>query len=231
MTDLPSEPRPDLPPADLPLAERVAGSVRNGLISGDFLPGEKLSETQIAARFDISRNTLREVFRLLTGEGLLVHLPNRGVYVAAPDEAAILDIYRVRQIVQLGALHAAVAGHPALARMREQVVEGVKAQQSSDWRRVGTANMAFHRAMIGFSDSPRLAAYFDRVLAELRLVFGQLEDAAYLHEPYIPLNADLIARIEAGDLAGAERALQNYLVKSERSVLAAFARAKGQRSG
>ncbi|WP_370056045.1 GntR family transcriptional regulator [Sinorhizobium fredii] len=44
------------------------------LIEGRFAAGEKLSEQQIATELEISRNTLREVFRLLTSQGLLTHI-------------------------------------------------------------------------------------------------------------------------------------------------------------
>lgn len=203
-------------------AARVAFLMRDMLIAGSFSPGEKLLEQQLALQFGISRNTLREAFRLLTSQGLLNHIPNRGVFVAAPDEAAVVDIYRVRSVIQKGALQAATRGHPALARMARLVEEGHAAQAVGDWQRVGTVNMEFHRAMVELCDSPRLSASFDLVMAELRLVFGQLADTAYLHDPYVALNAALLAMAEAGNNEQAVQALEAYLLKSERSVLAAL---------
>lgn len=203
-------------------ATRVASLMRDMLIAGSFSPGEKLLEQQLALQFGISRNTLREAFRLLTSQGLLNHIPNRGVFVAAPDEAAVVDIYRVRSVIQKGALQAATRGHPALARMARLVEEGHAAQAVGDWQRVGTVNMEFHRAMVELCDSPRLSASFDLVMAELRLVFGQLADTAYLHDPYVALNAALLAMAEAGNNEQAVQALEAYLLKSERSVLAAL---------
>ena len=206
------------------LATKIAAEIRNMLISGDFAPAEKLSEQQIAGRFGISRNTLREVFRILASQGLVTHIPNRGVFVSAPDEAAVIDIYRVRSVIQTGAVHAASPGHPAIARMGAIVTEAEQARAQSDWRRVGTTNMEFHRAMVELCDSPRLAACFDLVLAELRLVFGQLEDTSHLHEPYIALNATLLDLLARGEIASAITELDAYLLKSERSVLAALQR-------
>ncbi len=214
-------------PSERSLAVRVATQMRDLLIAGDFAPGEKLSEHQIATRFDISRNTLREVFRLVTSEGLLEHVPNRGVFVVSPDEAAILDIYRVRRVIQGGAVQASAPGHPALAQMRGCVARAQAAREQGDWQLVGTENMAFHGAMVGLCDSTRLSAYFARLLAELRLVFRQMEDSAFLHEPYIRLNAELVALLEAGDIAAASTALDAYLLKSERSILGAFLRDRG----
>ncbi|MBN9235779.1 GntR family transcriptional regulator [Mesorhizobium hungaricum] len=215
-------------PDDQPLAGKVASRIREMLIDGDLAPGEKLSEQHVASLFGISRNTLREVFRLLTSQSLLTHIPNRGVFVAAPDEVCVIDIYRVRRVIELGALRAASRGHPAVARMNTLVAEAKEAQKNGDWRRVGTFNMEFHRAIVELADSPRLNACFEMILAELRLVFGQLENNAHLHEPFVELNASLVTLIETGMILEAVDRLEAYLLQSERMVLAALQRRGNQ---
>ena len=208
------------------LSARIASTIRELLIAGAFRPGERLSEQQMAERFSVSRNSLREAFRVLTSEGLIVHHPNRGVFVASPDEADVIDLYRVRSVIQKGALGAAAAAHPALKRMANLVRQAEVASAKGDWADVGTLNMEFHRAMVSLADSPRLSARFDLVLAELRLVFGQLGDGAPLHAPFIKANADLLAALTSGDITAAQSLLQSYLAKSERAVLATFSRHK-----
>ncbi|PGH58832.1 GntR family transcriptional regulator [Azospirillum palustre] len=204
------------------LAGAVAIRIRDMLIAGEFEPGQKLSEHRVAADFAVSRNTLREAFRFLTSQRLLSYIPNRGVFVTVPDEAAIIDIYRVRAVIQRGAVEAASRGHPAFARMRALVEEGRELGARRDWQKVGTNNMEFHRAMVGLCDSPRLSASFDLVLAELRLAFGQLKDTAHLHEPYIDLNHTLLRALETGDRPASVTALDAYLRQSERGVLGAL---------
>lgn len=210
----------------LSLVARVAAGMRAMLIAGEWKPGVKLAETEVAQRFAISRNTLREVFRLLTSQGLLVYIPNRGVYVAAPDPADVIDIYRARAVIQMGAIRASDPSHPAIARMQSLTRQSAMARDAGDWARVGTLNMEFHREMVTLADSPRLSQSFDLLLAELRLVFGQLDDGAHLHEPFIAMNADLVAALAAGDRAAAFERMDAYLMKSERAVLAALQRRK-----
>src|SRR3954454_3634165 len=67
-------------------AERVAELLRHRVIEGDLPPGTRLSEEQLVEVLHVSRNTLREAFRLLTHEGLLVHHLHRGVFVPELDE-------------------------------------------------------------------------------------------------------------------------------------------------
>lgn len=103
------------------LNERVAELIRQKIVKGKFSPGQRLSEAVLSESLGISRNTLREVFRLLTKEGLLKHEHNRGVSVAIPSIASIIDIYRVRRIIECQALAQAYPFHPAKKHLRTAV--------------------------------------------------------------------------------------------------------------
>ena len=129
------------------LAEETASRLRARLVSGELHPGERLSEARLAAELEVSRNTLREVFRLLTREGLLTHLPNRGMSVAVPSMGTILDIYRIRRLIEVPALAQAWPRHAAVGRMAQAVAEALRCRDRDDWLGVGSANMAFHAGL------------------------------------------------------------------------------------
>ncbi|MDM0110088.1 GntR family transcriptional regulator [Variovorax sp. J22R24] len=206
------------------LSERMAEQVRQKITQGEFLPGQRLSEQALSESLGISRNTLREVFRTLTKDGLVKHAPNRGVFVAIPSIASIIDIYRVRRLIECQALSQAYPRHPAKKKMREAVEAQLRCRDSGNWVGVGTANMAFHMAIVELADSERLNLLFAPVLAELRLAFGFLRDAEFLHAPYIDMNMKILELAEAGKFPDAAAALNEYLVQSERIVLAVYAR-------
>lgn len=207
-----------------PLTEVVAARLRAMVTEGQLTPGQRLSEARLSGELGISRNTLREVFRLLTREGLARYEPNRGVFVAVPSMPAILDIYRVRRLIEIPAIAQAWPKHHAVASMRAAVAVAEAARERGEWRAVGSANMSFHAAIVALMDSPRLTAFFSQIAAELRLAFGLLDDPELLHAPFIALNATLLATLEGGDPAGAAELLAHYLDRSERMVLAAFAK-------
>ena len=115
-----------LPANKLTLNERTADLIRQKIVKGEFLPGQRLSEAALSSSLEISRNTLREVFRLLTKEGLVRHAPNCGVSVAIPSIASIIDIYRVRRLIECQALAQAYPRHPAKKHMREAVEMALK---------------------------------------------------------------------------------------------------------
>lgn len=218
-----------LPDQSRPLGETVTDEIRRKLVAGELKPGQRLSEAALAESLQISRNTLREAFRVLTQEGLLRHEPNRGVFVSVPDMATIVDIYRVRRLIECQALAQAYPRHPGALRMREAVNAAQHARDTQDWVAVGTANMAFHAAIVELADSPRLSAFYGQLSAELRLAFGLLKDPEFLHAPYLEMNATIIRLLEEGQPAAACAALESYLVQSERTLLAAYGRLDARR--
>ena len=65
------------------LVELAVRRLRAEIVVGAFAPGERLVEEQLTRRFGISRAPLREALRLLGQQGLVEHLPRRGVRVVA----------------------------------------------------------------------------------------------------------------------------------------------------
>jgi DNA-binding GntR family transcriptional regulator len=208
----------------LALAPRLAEEIRDRLIAGELKPGQRLSEAALSAGLDVSRNSLREAFRLLTKDGLLRHEPNRGVFVATPSMASIIDIYRVRRIIECQAVARAYPNHPAVSRMRAAVEHARTARDARQWGIVGSQNMVFHAAIVDLADSQRLNAFYAQIAAELRLSFGLLDNPELLHAPYVELNASILDKLETGMTAEASTMLEAYLTQSERTVLAAFSR-------
>lgn len=206
------------------LSQKVANVIRQKITIGELPPGERLSETALSETLEISRNTLREVFRVLTQEGLLTYKPNRGVFVSVPDMASIMDIYRVRRLIECDALRHSYPMHPAIVRMQDSVNQAKVFQKQQDWSGVGTCNMHFHTAIVELSDSPRLFKQYQLILAELRLAFGLLNDPQLLHAPYIEKNEQILTLLMDGKAQEAATAMEDYLEISERTVLAAFSR-------
>jgi DNA-binding GntR family transcriptional regulator len=212
----------------LPLADRLARRIRTLLISGELVPGQRLSEAAFSDRFDVSRNSLREAFRLLTKDGLLRHEANRGVFVAVPSMASIIDIFRVRRMLECGALRRAWRQHPAVRAMREAVDMGHRQREEGNWLAVAGANMAFHAAVIDLSDSARLTEFYERIAAELRLCFGLLKDPEHLHAPFVDMNDAIVTLLEEGRPEDAAAQMETYLDLAERTMLKALERASEQ---
>ncbi|GAB6987651.1 GntR family transcriptional regulator [Nocardioides pyridinolyticus] len=214
---------PDAKPALASTGERVADLLRGYLIQGRITPGTRMSEEAFARAFAVSRNTLREAFRLLAHEGLLVHELNRGVFVRELTRSDIEGIYQFRRVLELSAVRSAETHSPArLSAVRLAVTEALSAAEQEDWHAVGTANMNFHLAITALAGNARMDAAIRQLLAEMRLAFYVMDPVKDFHAPYLPVNVDICELLERGSCDEAADRLEAYLDTACRQLLEAF---------
>ncbi|MGO4755103.1 GntR family transcriptional regulator, partial [Streptomyces sp. 2MCAF27] len=146
-------------------AERVADVLRDRIAEGFFPPGTRLSEDSVKGALGVSRNTLREAFRLLTHERLLVHKLNRGVFVRVVTVDDLNDIYRVRALVECGAVRGLGKPPYPLEVVESAVLAGECAAQARAWQDLSTANIRFHQGIVALAGSPRADELMRGVLA------------------------------------------------------------------
>ena len=196
----------------------VADVLRAGIAAGELLPGTKLSEQQLAASLQVSRNTLREAFTMLSIEGAVTRYPNRGVFVASPGADAVREIYRVRRMLE----PSAVLWGPDLdlARLDAVIADARAAKARGAVPEMAAANQAFHEAVVAMSGSAHLQQLMSRVLAEMRLVFHAMNSQPDFHSTYVEQNARLVELLREGKRSRAAKVLQAYLDAAEAQLLA-----------
>jgi DNA-binding GntR family transcriptional regulator len=205
--------------------EWIADTLRRAITDGRCPPGSRLREERIAGAMNVSRNSVREAFRLLVHERLLVYELNKGVFVRTLDAADVVDLYRIRRLLEGGAIRAATPDTlaAALPRAAAALADAEAAAGRDEWQAVGTANMYFHQAVAALAASRRVDETMRHVLAELRLVFHVMARHRRFHEPYLAGNRELYRLLVAGDQDAAERRLSDYLDAAERQLVDAFA--------
>lgn len=205
------------------IAERVADVLRRRITEGELPPGTRLSEQALGESLAVSRNTLREAFRLLSHEGLLVHHLHRGVFVPELTADDLADLYRLRRTIECDVVRTYGSATGArLEALLTAVQDGERSAARGDWPAVGTANMRFHQHLVALAGSPRIDQVTARLLAELRLAFHIVASPQELHEPYIARNRRLAELLLAEETEAAAVELQDYLHDSEARLLAAY---------
>jgi DNA-binding GntR family transcriptional regulator len=205
-------------------AERVSDILRSRIAEGYFPPGTRLSEDSIGGALGVSRNTLREAFRLLTHERLLIHELNRGVFVRVLTVEDVEDIYRIRSLVECAVVRGLGKPPYAVDGLATAVTDGQRATHDSDWKGLGTANIHFHRELVALAGSARTDELMRSVFAELRLAFHLVDEPRRLHEPYLARNRQILQALREGDRDGAERLLAVYLDDSRKRVVEVYGR-------
>jgi len=131
---------------------RCVESIRRMILHRSLLPGEQIRQTEMAERLEVSRVPLREALKVLETEGVLVHSPNRGYFVARLRASELAQIYLMRQLLE-GELYRSVefpdeAGLDRLSEINEDMRHAI---DNGEIEALVAANRAFHFAIFDLS--------------------------------------------------------------------------------
>jgi DNA-binding GntR family transcriptional regulator len=153
-------------------AARISRTLARRIVSGNIAAGAKLRQDHIAEEFSTSHVPVREAFRLLEAQGLVVSEPRRGVRVAAFTIEEVKEVAEMRAALEVLALrHAAPHLTPAILKAAEAATQaGDKAADAQTW---DEANRSFHRLILTPCGMPRLLKAIDDLqIASARLLFS-----------------------------------------------------------
>lgn len=74
--------------------------LREQIVMGELLPGQKLNESLLSAQFGVSRPPLREAFRLLEKDHMAVNIPRKGTYVTELSVEGFTELAQVRKMIE-----------------------------------------------------------------------------------------------------------------------------------
>ena len=199
-------------------AERVATQLRQSILQGKIRPGEKLKDAHLAAQYGVSRNTMREAIRDLSG--LVVTRRHNGTRVKVLTVEDVRDIYRVRRTLE----DRAIAGSSAatdeqLRKIRIYVDESTLNLERKAWDSVNTSSAYYHQAIVQMLGSERIDAFFENVLAQLRLCFGMIPIEEEFHSKWVIWDQKIAGLIMSGQREEAAREMAAYLEESEAQMI------------
>ena len=148
-----NEQRPDfLTLVRSPVAVRdlAADTLRQAIIRGDLLPGDRLVEAELSKRMGVSRPSIREALSHLAAEKLVTIVPNKGPSVANITWEEAQEIYHVRSLVEGEAsyLFASCAAKEDLAAMRKALKAFERAMGRDDTAELVASTADFYAVML-----------------------------------------------------------------------------------
>lgn len=195
----------------LPIAPQLFQTLRHRIVHNDLPPGSRISETEIAREFGISRQPVREAFIKLAGEDLLAILPQRGTVVRKIRYEAVLDARFLREAIESDIVRI-LASAPDAAAVRD-LRDQIAAQRAALHRRPEdffALDDRFHRTLAD-------AAGKKGAWRQIEGLKGQMDRVRFLSLAHFPIpnlieqHEGIVDRIEAGDVAGAERRIRGHL--------------------
>lgn len=206
--------------------EAVLSEVRRLLVTGELTPGAPLRQEALAERLGVSRVPLREALKVLEGEGHVVYLPRRGYVVAELSVDDLVEVYRMRELLEAEAIRVAVprltaADLVALASAADDVVESGR-RAGSDLASLTAANRRFHFLLFDAARMPRLSRTL-RQLWDATDVYRSVYFAAPANRARVAHeHADLLTALGDRDADGAVSAQAGHRDRSVAAVRAAL---------
>lgn len=209
---------PDVPQTeDIPRATVVAGTLRDRILTGQLVSGDRLKDLPLSEEFGVSRNTVREALGRLSSEGLAVYRRNAGCSVATLTAEDARDIFKVRRKLEAVGIDSSVdADVSVLTRQRE--ISRI-ALTTGNWSELSTASLRLHQHIVGFIGSVRLDAFYASILAQLRLVFSVMPDEREHQKEWYDRDEELVAALVSGQRRQAQMLLTQYLDDSEGQII------------
>ena len=212
------------------LRSRVADRLRAEILQGRLRPGEWLRQERLALEQGVSQTPVREALRQLAADGLVEHVPYRGIRVVEFSIEDVEDLYACRALIEgMAARFAAVhitAGE--LEEMRELFERMCRCKTPDDLVEYRELNRRFHSAI--FAASRR--SFLVRTLAQLWAAFPTMlwsnvprvatESVPERDEPDIEEHGAIVAALREHDPDAAERAVSRHIEAAGGSLLAAM---------
>jgi DNA-binding GntR family transcriptional regulator len=199
------------------LHERAADTMRNMIIEGEILPGSRMPEMELSAMLGVSRTPLREAFKVLAAEGLLILTPQRGAMVTEPDVEE-LDA-TVEAVAHVEASAARIACRKASDEEIAEIVmyhkQMADAAATGNFKRYFRANQDFHVAIVKASHNEVLIGMHTRANAHLMRHRYQTIDhiSESLRNSFIEQHGEIVEALLARDPAAVDQAVLSHLGK------------------
>lgn len=189
------------------LPEQIAARLQREVLSSKLKPGDPLREMDLSERFGVSRGPIREAFRQLTQQGLLVLEPNKGVRVAQNPSVEVRPlVVQLRRKIETFVLDSIFDRITAddLAVWDDILADIKAACESNDVDALTEHDLRFHQAIIQSHDDKDLFTLWQPIMMRMLMHYNRLDDIMESYREH----KRILDAIHSGQKAEAIRALE-----------------------
>ena len=181
------------------LRDEVAQKLEDLIVSGSLAPGQRLLEADLAAKFGVSRNPVREALAFLAQRGWVDLRPHHGAVVHVPTAKEVADFFHLRRILESEAARLAAARITAddLAELRDVLERGRAALGDGEPAELAALNAEFHAVITRVADNTMLSEVLGLLKRRLTWYFAPV--ATMRGRDSWDEHARILAALEAGD--------------------------------
>jgi len=205
----------------LPLRDVVFNTLREAILKGDLVPGERLMENTLAEKMGVSRTPIREAIRKLELEGLVTMIPRKGAEVAKITEKDIRDLLEVRATLE------ALAVRLACERMSDETIEKLnilkeefaRAAKKKDVNLIIRKDVEFHDAIFSSTGNDKLIQIVSNLREQIYRFRVKYIQEMPDYQVLIDEHEEIVENIKNGDIKAAEKMAINHIANQEKAVI------------
>jgi DNA-binding GntR family transcriptional regulator len=188
------------------------------IVKGEYRPSQKLKEEEIAARLGISRPPIREAFKALEVEGLVVRKPRRGVFVSEMTGKDVWEAYTLKASLYELSAELAVGmipqqGIDTLKRIVDKMETTVHTDPV-DLLRYQQLHQRFHRIIMEAAGNERLKKFSDSLHNQVsRFSYRSLQNQEHLAAS-VDYHRRIVDAMECGDRGRACRLMKKHVLEA-----------------
>ncbi|GIH27815.1 GntR family transcriptional regulator [Acrocarpospora phusangensis] len=202
-------------------SDRVVDRLREQILGGEYAPGERLGEVELAEKLGVSRTPVRDALRRLSAEGLVDITTNKGARVVEYLRADLEHIFQIRAHVEgLAARAAATAASAADIDRLEHIATALREHsEAGRLNEVYRLNAEYHSTLNNLAGSSVVTATVGQLIhaSVLLRTLHAFDDAARRRS--VNHHLEIVAALRARDGDWAEAVMHAHLLSARASLL------------
>lgn len=194
--------------------QKIVAEIRNGAL----VPGDRLTETELANRFGISRTPVREAIRQMEADGLVTHTPRIGTTLRKLDYSEVSELYDMRAVLESTAARFA-ARAASDVELEELACLNDAMLAATDTQTLAELNQQFHAALLNAARN-RFLTRSAQSIGNTLLILGTstMQEDSRAHEANEEHSKILLA-LQKRDPIQAETAMRTHIEAAHRARL------------
>lgn len=195
------------------LGELIAEQLRRSIWNREIDFGERLIESELSEKFDVSRNTIRDALKILEHEEMIIIKPRKGTYVSRFNKKDWQEIIELRSLVESFAF---VRALPKLENddfiFLEDIIKKMEeVSKRKNWNDLFDLDMEFHSYVISLSDNSRIIKLYDSIQVQIRTFLLHLDKYYTSHQAFLEEQKDLFEALKTKDSKIIDKKIRTHI--------------------
>lgn len=206
------------------LVDALTSAITESIFNLEYGPGQQITEVELASRFNVSRNTVREAIGNLISCGLLEKEANKGVFVKEITQSDVRDIFHFRKLLESEAVRIIIQNGRVIPPELQTSMEKMEIDPlvQTNWYRYISSDLNFHYELVKASKSPRLIRLYDAIRQEIILCLCQTKNVLIVNAKNMDEHRNFLEVLQTGTEAECAELIMNHIAFGVENVARGF---------